>query len=762
MTDSGRQEETGLPFTEAQLSLIHLPPDAKAFLSGKSGSGKTSAGVARVRYLLDHAEAWPQVLVFTPNRASAKPYTELISHDGLRAQSLSYNSFIQRSLELFWPLISEAAGFSFPNLPPQFLTIETAQILMAHLIDPKMQSGYFSALSIPASRIYNQVMISLHKCASAEIPYETYATRMKSSWSGDSSLLPIFDQAQECGELFRRACLEHNLLDYSLQVEIFNRCLFPQPVYRDWLREKQLHFVFDNAEEEVPAAHHFARELIGFCRSALIITDTGGGFRNFLGCDPQSAESLRDCCGDVLEFNGSFICSAPVAAMERVLSDPAVTNKDLAASPRQAFHFSSHHQYPDMIKAAAADTAKLIRQRGVPPSEIVIIAPLVSDVLYTSMERELRERGVPVYLHRPSRPLISEAVTKSLLTLCALIRPQRGLQVRLLDIVQMLQTFIPALDPLRGHILVGRAFAEKAADGEGSVSFLIKPFSGLPDTARERITPLIGGYFEMMRLWIEKQRTLDLPPDQLIGRFFNEVLVREGFNAQEETNLGVKKVIESAGKFRRVLDHLNSLGETRAPALLDWDDFFKLVGLGMVAAQYYEEWFSQPKDSVLISLTSAYISMNRAVDYQIWLNAGSPRWWERFYSQLTNDVVLGQNWSENETWNAEQEMRYNDENMLRQVCGLLRHCRRQAFVYASELNESGQDQKSKLLYIFSELAYRFDRDKPSEPPLTFNFPFEIREDQAVYPGINDADFYPGTPPEDPLPLEEDLPPEEFP
>ena len=724
-------------YTVEQKTLIECPPSARIWLSGKAGCGKTTAAAERVRFLLQQSEGWPQVLVFTPGRNYGSIYQELISPDGIRPQVTTYNSFVQNCLKLFWPLIADETDFGRKKSYPMFLTIEAAQIIMAKLIGPRRDAGYFNGLTASPSRVFNQVMLAMHKCAAAEIPFENYADLMKESWGGDGALLPVFEQTQECGRIFRQVCLENNLLDYSLQLEVFTGRLLPDPVFRSWLKEQRLHFVFDNLEEEVPAAHHFVRDIADLCQSMLLISDRDGGYRSFMGCDPFSAETLREICPVQMEFTESFVCSPPVQAMEQVLIDPTLKNGELPVSPRMAFSFASGHHYPEMIKKAVNDVANLIKILGVAPKDIVILAPLVSDVLYTEMERGLWEQGIRVYLHRPSRPLLNEKVTRSLLTLCGLVRPVSGTQVRLLDIVQMAQCFIEGLDPMRGQLIVGGMFRERKG-GTEPAAYDIRPFDSLSAEKKQRIPPQIAERFEILRKWIETQRkNKDLSPDRIVTEFFTDVLIRDGFITDPQTNLGIRKVADSMTKYKAVLDYLDVF-EGSGTFRPDWEDYFRLVGLGMVNAKYYEEIYAQPEDAVLISLTSAFLSMNRNADYQIWLNVGAPRWWERFYGELTNDAVLSRFWPPEKKWDALTAGAYNDAHMMRQLCGLLRRCRVQVKAYASELNESGMEQKSKLLYLFSALTRRFKFDKPSEPYPEVEFISELREEEAVYPGVSDA------------------------
>ena len=717
--------------------MIEADPDERIWLSGNAGCGKTTAAAERVRFLLDRSDAWPQVLVFTPGRNYSGPYQDILSADGIRPKVTTYNSYVQSCLKLFWPLIAGETEFGRRKSYPMFLTIEAAQIIMARLIRPKLDEGYFSGLSSSLSRVFNQVMLALHKCAAAMIPFDGYAEMMRSSWGGDAAMLPVFDQTQECGLLFRETCLRHNLLDYSLQLEVFSNHLLPHPVFRNWLKERKIHLVFDNVEEEVPAAHHFVREISPFCRSVLLVSDKDGGYRSFMGCDPVSAESLKDVCGRQVLPEHSFVSRPAVQAMEKVIADPKLTAGELPDSPRSAFTFASGHHYPEMIKKAADDVAALIRFRGVAPKDIVILAPQVSDVLYTEMERSLREQGIKVYLHRPSRPLLNERVTHGLLTLCELVKPIPGTQVRLLDIVQMAQCFITGLDPIRGQLIVGGMFREKKQDDPDPMLYDIRPFSALSPEKRSRIPADIADRFELLRKWIENQRkNKAISPERIVSAFFSDILTREGFTADPETGLGVRKVIDSMKKYREVLDYF---GNTDALDGFrpDWADYFELVGLGMVNAKYYEELYAQPEDSVLISLTSAFLSANRIADYQIWLNVGAPRWWERIYGELTNDAVLNRSWIPDKKWDVLTSSAYNDSYMIRQVSGLLRRCRKQVKAYASELSEAGMEQRSKLLLIFSALTRRFKFDKPSEITPDVEFIPMLKEDEAEeYPGIS--------------------------
>ena len=136
--------------------------------------------------------------------------------------TMTLGGLARRMVDLFWPLISEEAGFAHPNQPPHFLTLESGQYYMAHVVRPLIENeGYFESLTIHRNRIYAQILDNLNKAAIVGFPCEEIGPRLKSAWIGGIEQFNIYDDVQRCADHFRQFCLEHNLLDFSLQVEVF-------------------------------------------------------------------------------------------------------------------------------------------------------------------------------------------------------------------------------------------------------------------------------------------------------------------------------------------------------------------------------------------------------------------------------------------------------------------------------------------------------------------------------------------------------------
>ena len=159
-------------------------------------------------------------------------------------------------VDLFWPLVAEEVGFGKPEQLPVFLTLETAQYYMARLVHPLLDQGYFESVTIDRNRLYSQILDNLSKAAVVGFPYTEIGKRLKAAWTGELSQARVYDDAQYFASRYRLYCLENNLLDFSLQLEVFLEHLWPMPLVREILFDQYRHLIFDNLEEDNPVVHN--------------------------------------------------------------------------------------------------------------------------------------------------------------------------------------------------------------------------------------------------------------------------------------------------------------------------------------------------------------------------------------------------------------------------------------------------------------------------------------------------------------------------
>src|SRR5215207_5694961 len=307
----------GISLTPSQRYIIESPLNSKLFVSGPMGTGKTTAAVERMRYLLAQGVPGESILMLAAQRSVQEPYLDLLyspdrAAGGEVTSATMGGGLARRVCDLFWPVAAEAAGFARPDQPPVFLSLETSQYYMAHIVRPLLDEGYFESVTMDRNRLYSQILDNLNKAAIVGFHYTEIASRLDAAYFGDPAQRRVYQDAQDCAIRIREYCLQNNLLDFSLQLEIFSNILWPLDIVRDYLTRTYRHLIYDNLEEDSPRAHDILRAWLPEFDSALLIYDDGGGYRQFLGSDPLTGYALNQLCDEHIMMGESFVMSKDI------------------------------------------------------------------------------------------------------------------------------------------------------------------------------------------------------------------------------------------------------------------------------------------------------------------------------------------------------------------------------------------------------------------------------------------------------------------
>ena len=699
-----------LPTSEQQ-ALVEHPISSKVFLQGLAGTGKTTAGALWLQKLILSGIPPHQILVWTPQRALAQPYLDALRQMDQPVFSLlntiTLGGLARRMVDLFWPAVSREVGVANPDLPPHFLTLETAQYYMAHVVRPLIeQQGLFSSLTINRNRIYSQILDNLNKAAIVGFPHQEIGDRLKSAWIGDVEQIHIYDDVQVCVNHFRTFCFEHNLLDFSLQVEIFLQHLWPSALCQGYLTRTYRHLIIDNIEEDPPVAHDILRTWLPEFDSALIIFDENAGYRYFLGADVKSAYTLHRSCSEVVHFSDNQVQSLPIARIQSGMSR-AIASLNRKPEPSADLMPEDIHAgletpvekikyFPAMVDWVA-DRIQTLIDAGVPPGEIVVLAPFMPDVLHFSLANQLDALGIPHRAHRPSRSLREEPATQTLLTLAAVTHPDWNLLPKRINLAFALMQAVNGLDLVRSQLLTAYTYKEFSKEN----AFPLQPFEVVPPATRDRITYRVGERYDRLVSWLhatsqEDPQTLDF----FLNRLFGEVLSQPGFGFHNDLESGntIATLIESIQKFRW------AVGAQIGPEPYTiGKEYLQMVQDGVIAASYMHSWEQPDEDAVFLSPAYTFLISNRPVDYQFWLDIGSPSWYQRLDQPLTQPYVLSRNWQEGDQWDAEDELSAAFDSLHRLSLGLLNRCRKKVFLGMSELDVRGYKNRGLLIRIFQQV-----------------------------------------------------------
>ena len=639
--------------------------------------------------------------MLTPQRSYTLQYQEAFDPTTwYRLGKATIGGLAGRIVGLFWPLISREKYPFTDQQQPAFLTYEVAQFFMSRVVQPLIEQGYFADLKLTRPRLYSQLLDNLNKASANVISLAEVGDYLRDSAGlSDSDDHRYQDIAQTIVD-YRDFCIRHNLLDFSLYLELFWTLFDDVDGVREYLRQKYHHLVYDNCEEDIPLAHDFVMRLIKDVdfESGLIIYDEEAGYRRFLGANPKSARELEQSCESSITFS-EIIGQPPGLRLLRDLLIEEIHDGDLdnvVSEPEadQQFRVFSNRLHHDMVHSAVAQVATLVED-GVMPGEIAIISPFLSESLHYGLAVQLDKHNIRYHVHRPSRNLLDEPVTKVMLTLANLAHPDWKLARPSHEAVTyMLNRLLGDADLVRAALLTSGVY-EFVHDGVG-----LKPFDEMEASLRDRVTYQVGAQYEKLRTWINGYAAGEpLPIDHFFSRLFGEVLSQAGFGFYKDLEAGVDvgRLVESARKFRQAVSRVLAAEEEPVGAA-----YIDMVQQGVISAFYRVDWDDDP-EVLLIAPVHTFLLKNQSYKYQIWLDVGSTSWHRRIHQPLTNPYVLTRSWKKGTRWTSDLEQFHDTQRLASMIQGLVNRCTDSIYFCFSELSAYGQEQIGDLREVMSNV-----------------------------------------------------------
>ena len=129
---------------------MNLPARGTTFVEGPAGAGKTTTAVARLVRMISEGLPAGSVLILTPQRTLASPYTDALRRPatpaGGEAAVLTLGGLAQRMVELFWPMVAGPAGFAQPDRPPISSPWRRRSTIWRGWCGPLLEKGYFDSV----------------------------------------------------------------------------------------------------------------------------------------------------------------------------------------------------------------------------------------------------------------------------------------------------------------------------------------------------------------------------------------------------------------------------------------------------------------------------------------------------------------------------------------------------------------------------------------------------------------------------------------
>ncbi|HSM26440.1 MAG TPA: hypothetical protein VK856_16365 [Anaerolineaceae bacterium] len=679
-------------FSDQQSTIAHDSLSNHVFLTGFSGCGKTTTGKAFLDLLVKENTPGNKILILVPQKSLGLTYQDFLEtmtfYNGTLPVVQTITAISQKIIKLFWPVIAPKFEFSEPKNQPVFLNIESSQYFMAKVCQPFFDNNYFSTIKSEKPRILSQILDNLNKAAVIGFPHDEIGNKLKDAWNMDVKHLVAYDEAQECAISFRKYCLQNNLLDFSLQMEVFHKSIQQSFLIKEYLFKSFEYCLFDNCEEDTPLAHDLMIEWYPNLRGSLTIYDEHAGYRSFLGADPKSALRLKQYANHTYELAIPYNSSPQIQNLI-ILFEKAIHRQHLPEFKEDTFDavsFGHHKFFPDMVDAVVNQVLSLIEE-GIEPGNIAILSPFVSNSMRFQIQHRLEDKGLKLISHRPSRSLQEEPITHGLITWVKIAYPEWDLSTSIFQFRTAIHQALGNMDPIRADIL-SRIVLSK------NQSFPLRPMDDLKPEMLDRISLQAALQYKKIYSWLVSYQNQKSEMDVFLASFFGEILSQpefgfhNNFGAAEITG----KLIESMQNFRKnTINHFQSTNENWAI------DYLNMLENGLISALYIQNWEEPPLDSVYLAPAHTFLMQNRSIDIQIWLDIGSMGWWQRLMQPLTQPYVLSRNWTAGSKWTDIHEFENNQLNMEKMISGLLRRCNRKIFLHTAGYNENGDEQAGPLL-----------------------------------------------------------------
>ena len=760
--------------TTDRIHLDHIESHAKLYLTGPFGAGKTTLAIQRIQWLLRQERTrGDQILVLVPQRTLAQPYYDALrgpgSPPGSPVHITTLAGLARNALTLYWPLLASAAEFSDPTREPTFLNLETSQYHMARFVDSAIAQADFDGIRIERSRVISQVLDNLNKTALNGFTIDEAYERLELAVPGGeqrTARLNALRAARRISHEFRQLCLDETLIDFSLQIELFNRHVLTNEWSRTHLFRTHRHLIFDNSEEDTVTAHNLAQLWIPQADSALVIVDANAGYRVFLGADPLGAQELAQICDARLELDESHVMSPELEQLIGLVRRAIGGEQPLHAAPSppieeddsipfdgdEAIPFDD--EAPPFDESVLADAVPLSTEQFsqtassveeeqgegpiewdnltdtfIVPQTIFRFYPQMIDWTATQVRRLVQEEGVAPDQIAILAPFISDALRFSLQTRLEEVgiastthRPSRALQdepaARALLTLAALAHPDWGIRPAPSDVTMTLMQTVNGLDPVRAhlLSRVVYPprgaridlgrFGELISDMQQRITFATGERFDRLRDWMYAYRASAhlVPLDQFFAQLFGEVLSQEGYGFHDDYDAArvANQLVESARNFRWALEEGKVHERQKVTPVELGREYLRLVESGALGALYAPGW-REVENAVFLAPAYTFLMRNRAVDVQFWLDIGAGGWWERLYQPLTHPYVLSSRWPANVPWSDADETRTRQETMRRLLLGLIHRTRQRIYLGMSDYSESGFEQRGPLLMLINRL-----------------------------------------------------------
>ncbi|MGM0409547.1 MAG: UvrD-helicase domain-containing protein, partial [Bacillota bacterium] len=496
------------------------------------------------------------------------------------------------------------------------------------------------------------------------------------AWAGeDHDKKLVFRESIKIMKIFRDFCLNNQVIDYSLLIDLYNNKLLKNDSYLHYLDKRFEYLFIDDLESSVPAAIKLFERLEKKTDSYMTFNNEAG-INRFFGANPILAKNKFFKKAEIISLNKSYTSSKEARNLAEEFEEKVFADKDYINTNYIKAEVETEFR-GNMLINAAQKVIEIIEE-GMKANEIALIAPKIDKVMEFSFDHYFKKRGYELFNLKPSKRLVDIPFAQALISLTVLTNPKWELDLDYSSLHQSISILLD-LDPIRSALITEEVFKN---------SYNLPKISEL--TLRDRIGFKKAEKYDFLRNWINDKKDKNIEVAHFFQMVFGELLAP--LSPDEEDVLACRQMIDSVKKFRDVVKSFKDFNQKELGK-----DFIELIYNGTIAAEVlYNNKIKE--NNIILSTPYKFLLNNQieSVKYIFFLDISSNSWLKSIAKELSNPYLFSPQWKNSQKWDDELDQQLRKKQLVDFFQSIISKSKEGIYLVDSYLNSKGWEQEGEF------------------------------------------------------------------
>ncbi|CAH2212688.1 hypothetical protein [Tepidibacter aestuarii] len=619
---------------------------SKYVYTGSSNTGKTTKLISIYREFIKNNVDENRIIVFINAKSQKKIWGDI--------DTSTFYKIIKNHIVLFWPLVQK--NIKVKKTTPKFLDMEISEYLLNKLVDRYREGGRFLDINIPNSVLSSDILNNVSKISLNCIEFNEV----------DKYLVNFLDiedvfakenilSMKDIINVFVKKNISEGVLNFSLASYLFNKYIIDDPLYEEYIKNNIDYFIVDDIQEKSFLELKFINKVMSIVKETHIAYNSDGAITKILGADEESFKHLI------------------LPKCEKI--DMGISD----AINIENIEFKNSTMRSEMILKISEEINNLLKN-GYKEEDIDIIGPFVDSIFENRIKKEMEKNGLNVSIMTRSGSLTDNPYINSLVTITLLVNSSWKMSPNKDSICKMV-SFVLGSDMIRSRHITNK-ITQKEPYELPEIEELISI-----DINEEYINK-----YEILKNWIYENTNSELDMDRFLKKMFLDILLPLDVSAENLSTCNylinlAKSFIDYANENEKFKDNKNKL-------------FIDMILKGIRVSDTKDDTQS---NGIKVWSSYSYLLSSKNSKIQIWTDSSSDVWHQIGIKKYYNPFIfLRENKGEKWSFDNEELYRYNQTKSV--VDSLLRKASDKVYIYSSEFNSNGYEQKGELNKYISKIG----------------------------------------------------------